>query len=414
MTTGLPSIGEEAATEAGTLVENIMHFGRTLRRAGLPIGPGQVIAAVEAVQTVGIRDRRDFYWTLHAVLVNRREQREIFDQAFHVFWRNPQILEKMMAMLLPQAIGNAEPEKTPMIRRLAEALKEGGRGQSPDPREEDQGESFDAAMTWSDREVLQAKDFEQMSLEEMHAAKAALQRLLLPLGEVRTRRWRPSAARARIDQRATLRASLRTGGDLMALRFRTHRMRPPPLVVLCDISGSMGRYTRLLLHFLHALALKRGRVHTFLFGTRLTNVTRPLRQRDVDKALDAVAGAVEDWAGGTRIGRCLHDFNLHWARRVLGQNPIVLMITDGLDRDAGEGLGEEMARLHRSCRRLIWLNPLLRYDGFEPKAQGMKAILPHVDEFRPAHNLKSLAELAQVLSDDGSRPLARRFERRAA
>jgi uncharacterized protein len=388
--------------EGGKLVANIVHFARTLRRAGLPIGPGRVLAAVDAVRAVGLERREDFYWALHAVFVNRRDQRALFDQAFHVFWRNPKLLERMMALMLPavKAPANEEPGDE-MSRRLAESLAERpGRG-SADEEPPDPEVIADASLTYSDRELLQKMDFEQMSSDEMRTAKAAMARLRLPLMEVPTRRFRADPAGARIDMRATLRRSMRGGAsEMIDLRRRTRRLRHPPLVVLCDISGSMSRYSRMLLHFLHALTNDRDRVHVFLFGTRLTNITRYLRQRDVDLALDRVAEAVEDWSGGTRIGAAIRDFNRHWSRRVLGQGAVVLFISDGLDRDAGEGLAEEMERLHKSCRRLVWLNPLLRYEGFEPKSLGMRAILPHVDDFRTVHNLASLTQLATALRDE--------------
>ena len=203
-----------------------------------------------------------------------------------------------------------------------------------------------------------------------------------------------------------MRAALRSGRDVIPLKWKSRRRRHPPLVVLCDISGSMSRYARMLLHFLHAITNDRDRVHSFLFGTRLSNITRHLRNKDVDLALEKVSKQVLDWSGGTRIGACLQDFNVTWSRRVLGQGAIVLLISDGLDRDDASGLSREMERLHKSCRRLIWLNPLLRYDGYEPKSQGAKAMMPHVDEFRPVHNLASLAELTAVLS----RPVRRRQE----
>ena len=366
-----------------------MHFGRTLRAAGLPIGPGKVLAAVEAVRAVGLEDRSDFYWTLHAVFVNRRDQQELFDQAFHIFWRNPKLLERMLGMMLPEIAVN-EPEKgEEMSRRLAEALKKPGDGDGKD--QEDEVE-LDAAMTFSDREVLRVMDFEKMSGAEIAAAKQAIKRMTLPLAAVPTRRFLRDPHGARVDMRASFRAQLRSGA-LIALRRKSRRRRPPPLVIICDISGSMSRYSRLFIHFMHAVTNERDRVHTFLFGTRLTNITRTLRYKDIDVALDKVAGIVEDWSGGTRIGEALGEFNRIWSRRVLGQGAIVLLITDGLDRDAGIGIGTEMDRLHKSCRRLIWLNPLLRYEGFAPKSLGMRAILPHVDEFRPIHNLESLTEL---------------------
>ncbi|HYM02452.1 MAG TPA: VWA domain-containing protein [Stellaceae bacterium] len=383
-----------------------MYFARTLRAAGLPIGPGKVLAAVEAVRAAGITDRSDFYWTLHAVFVNRRDQRELFDQAFHIFWRNPELLEKMLGVMLPTLRAESEPEEE-MNRRLAEALHRPGEGQGNEQAEEEV--VVDAAMTFSDRELLQKMDFEKMSMADVAKAKAALRRMSLPLADVATRRFAPDPRGIRADMRATLRAQMRAGG-FAALKRKRRRTRPPPLVVLCDISGSMSRYSRVFLHFMHAVTNDRDRVFTFLFGTRLTNITRYLRQKDVDIALDQVADAVEDWSGGTRIGQCLADFNRHWSRRVLSQGAIVLLITDGLDREAGAGIGKEMDRLHKSCRRLIWLNPLLRYEGFAPKSLGMRAILPHVDEFRPVHNLESLDELVTALS----RPGPRRLEAAAA
>ena len=393
--------GATPSPTGGNLVGNIMYFARTLRAAGLPAGPGKVLQAVEAVRVVGLESRDDFYWTLHAVFVNRRDQRLIFDQAFHVFWRNPKLLERMMGLLLPE-LPASRSDDAEISRRLAEALRAGqtdGAGRSREDRAE-----FDAAMTFSPREILQTMDFEKMSTAEMNAARDAVKKLALALAEKPTRRFAADPRGARIDMRATLRAQLRAGG-LIALKRKDRATRPPPLVVLCDISGSMSRYTRIFLHFLHAVINDRDRVHAFLFGTRLTNITRPLRTRDVDEALDKVAAAVEDWSGGTRIGQCVTEFNGRWSRRVLGQGAVVLFISDGLDRDAGVGLAREMERLHKSCSRLIWLNPLLRYAGFAPKSLGMKAILPHVDEFRPVHNLESLEAVVTALAESGTRRL---------
>ncbi|HSR71773.1 MAG TPA: VWA domain-containing protein, partial [Kiloniellales bacterium] len=343
---------------------------------------------------------------LHAVFVNRRDQKEIFDQAFHVFWRNPKILERMMGLLLPDVqamLGPDAEEREPLARRLAEALHRPE--QAPTSEDEEEQIEVDATLTWSDRELLQGKDFEAMSAAELEQARKAIGAMTLPIMDLPTRRFRPEA-HGRVDLRATLRASLRAGGDGIPLRWKARRRRHPPLVVLCDISGSMSRYSRMLLHFMHAVTNDRDRVHTFVFGTRLTNITRYLRQRDVDQALDRVSEVVLDWDGGTRIGSCLREFNRTWSRRVLGQGAVVLFISDGLDRDNAAGLRAEMDRLHRSCRRLIWLNPLLRYDGYEPKSQGARAIMPHVDDFRTVHNLESLGQLTAVLS----RPVTRRQE----
>jgi uncharacterized protein with von Willebrand factor type A (vWA) domain len=392
------------AVPASRLVENLMFFARTLRAAGLPIGPGRVIEALRAVQTVGIGRRDDFYWTLQAVFVSRQDQRPLFDQAFHVFWRNPQLLERMMAMLLPSLNAGEQADKgEELARRLAEAL----RAEKPNGADMPEGEAeeeieFDAAMTYSQRELLQKVDFEKMSAEELNTAKRLIARMQLPIMAVPTRRNRPDPHGARIDMRATLRATMRAGG-LPSLRRRKPRRRHPPLVIICDISGSMSRYSRIVLHFMHAVTNDRDRVFAFLFGTRLTNITRMLRHRDVDVALDRVSEKVEDWSGGTRIGHCLAEFNAKWSRRVLGQGAVILFISDGLDRDAGEGLTGEMERLHKSCRRLIWLNPLLRYEAYEPKSLGAKAIMPHIDDFRPVHNLASLADLTSVLAEPGRR-----------
>ena len=384
------------------LAPNIMHFGRVLRAAGLPIGPGKIIDATQAVIAVGIKSRSDFYWALHAVFVNRRDQHVLFDQAFHIFWKDPKLLERMMGVLLPSVDGDEEPmpEEQP-LRRLQEALAQQQEKEGQSDEEQEQEIELDAAMTVSERELLQTMDFEEMSADEIQAAKVAISQMRLPVTEIPTRRFQPSARQARVDMRATMRAALRSGGDSIPLKHRKRRTRPPPLVILCDISGSMSRYTRMFLHFMHAVTNDRDRVHTFLFGTRLTNVTRYLRNKDIDLAIEQVTDAVEDWSGGTRISESLCDFNRFWSRRVLGQGAIVILISDGLDRDAGRGLHMEIERLHKSCRRLIWLNPLLRFDGFRPKSQGIQAILPSVDEFRPVHNLSSLEDLIGALNRPG-------------
>ncbi|WGF88655.1 vWA domain-containing protein [Marinivivus vitaminiproducens] len=388
----------------GRFALNVMHFARALRAAGLPVGPGRVLEALRALDAVGFGSRQDLYWTLHAVFVHRRDQKELFDQAFHIFWRNPKLLERLMQLVLPQ-LENAEhsPVKEPEVsRRLSEALAP-ERRPAETAGEEQQEVELDAVMTFSDREMLQAKDFEQMSAAELEEAKRAIRRLRLPLMQVPTRRFRPDPAGPRVDLRQTLRRSMREGGASIDLARKRRIVRTPPLVVLCDISGSMSRYSRMILHFLHALTSDRERMHSFLFGTRLTNITRDLRQRDVDVALERVGRNVEDWEGGTRIGACLRDFNRNWSRRVLGQGAVLLMITDGLDREAGAGLEAEMERLHKSCRRLIWLNPLMRYDQYAPIAAGAKAMRPHVDVMHSVHNLDCLEDLVSVLSEVGPR-----------
>ncbi len=379
----------------GRLADNIVYFARALRRAGLPVGPGAVIDALDALQAAGLSSRADAYWVLHAVFVKRHEHSLVFDQAFRIFFQRRGYLDQLIALMSPVAPGAPAAAPKPAAARVQEALFAGIKDRLA--REERERE-IAATLTASDQEVLRTKDFAQMSAAEIAAAEAAIRRLALPLDAVRTRRLVPDVGGARIDLRRTLRASLQAGGALIDLQYLGPRTRMPPLVALLDISGSMGEYTRLFLHFLHAVTDARRRVHSFLFGTRLTNVTRALKTRDPDEALAACSSSVADWSGGTRIATSLHAFNRLWARRVLGQGAVVLLITDGLERDADERLGFEIDRLHRSCRRLVWLNPLLRFSGFEPKAHGIKAMLPHVDEFRPIHNLDSMAELVRALS----------------
>lgn len=397
MTTALGRSSVAMPLPRGRLAENVLHFVRVLRNTGLPLGPAKVLDALSAVEAVGLDNRSDFRAALASVLVSRHEHLWLFDQAFDLFWRDPKLLEKMLAALLPKVharTGEREPEAE-MPARLAEALLPIGKPkQEPDQREVE----LDAALTFSSRELLRKRDFATMTADELAQVKAMLARLVLPLPEIVVRRTVPAQRGHAVDLRATMRRMTGPAGAVSPLRRRTRRKVPPPLVVLCDISGSMDRYARMLLHFLHAIANDRHRVHVLTFGTQLTNITRHLKHRDVDVALAKVTGAVADWSGGTRIGASLATFNRRWSRRLLGQNAVVLLISDGLDADAGAGLGFEMERLAKSCARLVWLNPLLRYAGFEARPAGIRAMLPHVDDFLPVHNLQSLTDLAEALS----------------
>ncbi|UWQ80587.1 VWA domain-containing protein [Leisingera sp. S132] len=391
------------------LLRNITHFARALRKAGLPIGPGRVLDAVRAVAAAGFTSRQDFYWALHACFVTKPEQRVVFAQVFRLFWRDPRYLEQMMAAMLPAIRGVQEerPAK-PAEKRAAEALLDGMLDPPDVPEAEPEGTEIeiDASRTMSAEERLRTLDFEQMSTAEIAAAKRILAQLKLPVTPIQSRRLMAAPRGHRADWRKTLRNAARQGGDLQQIARAKRRIRWPNLVVLCDISGSMSQYSRIILHFLHAAANARGksggqgwaRVHGFTFGTRLTNITRHLQQRDVDAALAAAGAEAQDWEGGTRIGDCLHAFNRDWSRRVMGQGAVVLLITDGLDRGDPEGLSREMQRLQLSSRRLIWLNPLLRWDGFAPKAQGIRAMLPYTDSFRAGHSIASLQDLAQVIT----------------
>jgi uncharacterized protein with von Willebrand factor type A (vWA) domain len=386
-------MGQRMTESSGKLADNILYFARALRAAGMPVGPGSVLDALTALQVAQVGNRDDVYWTLHAVFVKRREHSILFDQAFRIFFRRRGLMEKMLAAMLPETLPSAPKPPEAGAQRIQDALFAG----MNQPEREEQLE-IDARLTVSDREVLQKKDFAQMTAAEIAQAKDAIARLALPFELVRTRRLAPSRHGHIIDVRRTLRASMKAGGAVIDLKYVGPRQKEPPIVALLDISGSMSQYTRLFLHFLHAVTEREKRVTTFLFGTRLTNVTRSIRQRDPDEALAACGANVADWAGGTRIATSLAEFNKRWARRVLGQGAVVLLITDGLERDADDTLSFEMDRLHRSCRRLIWLNPLLRFEGFEPRAKGVRTILPHVDELRPIHNLDAMRDLVRALS----------------
>ncbi len=388
--------------DGGRIGENIVQFVRLLRAAGLPVGPEKTVRATEAVLAAGLDNPKTLYWALHAVLVNKRSEREIFNQAFVMFWRDPGYLEQMLSLMLPQMRPDQPQEQTDsaLSRRMSESLFKNRQDKAPN--EPDKLE-LEAHETWSSSEILRSKDFEQMGADELKAARRAIEKLRLPLDEIRTRRFKPSAHGQRLDLRRILRETGTKGSDHILPRYKRPRWRRPPVVVLCDISGSMDAYARILLHFLYALTNDRDRVQTFLFGTRLSNITRALKSRDPDVAISKAAKDVVDWSGGTRIGACLDEFNRKWARRVLGQNALVLLFTDGLDREGAEGLDIAARRLSASCRRLVWLNPLMRYDGYAPLAAGAKALSAHVHEMRSCHNLQTLEDLAASLGPRGLR-----------
>lgn len=387
----MPTAIDHLNPPTGQMADNVVGFARALRAAGLPVGPGAVIDAMNALQEIDIGKRADVYTTLEAIFVKRHEHVLIFEQAFDLFFRAAEEWKHMLDSIpLPD---HAKKKPPPAARRVQEAMSQ------PAMREEmPQAKEQELRLSVSDAEILQKKDFAQMSAGEIAQVIRAIAKMRLPQAELVTRRHRPDPRGLRLDMRRTIRRSLRTSGEIIDIRKLGRIEKPAPIVALLDISGSMSEYTRLFLHFLHAITDARKRVSVFLFGTRLTNVTRALRARDPDEALASCSRTVEDWAGGTRIATSLHSFNKLWARRVLGQGAIVLLISDGLEREADDKLAFEMDRLHRSCRRLIWLNPLLRYSGFEAKAQGIKMMLPHVDEFRPVHNLSSIEGLVEALS----------------
>jgi uncharacterized protein len=384
-----------AEVDGGRIAENILMFARLLRAAGLPVGPQKVVLATQAVMAAGLESQKVLYWTLHSVFVNRRSERDIFNQAFVMFWRDPGYLQQMLSLMLPSLKSGGADDDKALSRRLSESLFKNSAANAPRAADEIE---IDATETFSGEEVLREKDFEQMSAAELARAKRVLEQLRLPFELVRTRRFTPSYRGERLDIRHIFRDMTSSGMDDLRPQFKARRWHRPPVIVLCDISGSMDTYARVFLHFLYSLTNDRDRVHSFLFGTRLTHVTRALKYRDPDVAISKVTQDVRDWSGGTRIGACLGDFNRRWSRRVLGQNALVLLFTDGLDREGGEGMTTEVRRLRASCRRLVWLNPLMRFEGYAPLAAGANVLAKFASEQRSCHNVTSLEELAHALS----------------
>lgn len=386
----------DIAVGSGHFADNIVLFARLLRRAGLPVGPSRVADAVRAVEISGTARRDDLFWVLNSVFVNRQDHHAVFKVAFDMYWRSRESLGSMRQGLSKPST-EALPEKPETAAaRVAQAM---GLYQDESLIDLQIDVELDSTAKMSPEEILASKDFAQMTARELAQAKQAVSAMALPVAKVKTRRFQNSYSGSRLDMRRMMRAGLSTGGEWVRPIFQRRREVEPPIVALCDISGSMGQYSRLFLHFLHALGESHRRVDSFVFGTRLTNISRALVHKDPDEALDASGALVSDWSGGTRIATALHDFNKHWSRRVLGQGAIVLLITDGLERDTDEDLSFEMQRLQKSCRQLIWLNPLLGFDGFQAKASGVRTMLPFVDQFRPIHSLDAVSDLCQCLTE---------------
>jgi len=401
---------------------NLLTFGRRLRTAGLPVGSGQVLSLVDALAAVDLFRHDDVYHAAKASVVTRPEQIPVFDLEFSRFWRElmgakPAPLDPFMPQNAPSKppLPDASKKKTEQRHTPDGAEDEKdifhiSEGEDDSTAEEEEFEaSPDDVMLFSSREMLRRKDFSQCTPEEIAEARRILGGMTWRLGTRKTRRRTRAKHGKFIDARATLRASMRHGGMPLELRRQKRKIRTRPLIVICDISGSMDRYARLLLRFVHALGQGLDNTEVFVFGTRLTRITRELRKRDVDTALTRVVDSVEDWSGGTRIGEAIKAFNFKWARRVLRSGATVVVISDGWDRGDPELLGREMARLQRACRRLIWLNPLLGAPGYQPLTQGMRAAMPYIDEFLPIHNLQSLEALADLLGQVEDEPPVRRF-----
>jgi len=364
-----------------------------LRRLGLDVHTGRMLDVVEALSCVDLARRDDVFHVCRALLVHRHEDLEAFDRAFDAFWAR-----------LPEASGADAPAggrdvsgaQAPSTGPEAMGLLE---TQTDTAAATDAEDSLDVPA-WSDTESLATKDFAEFSESELAAAREAIERLVWQPGLRRTRRWVPGRG-PRLDLRRALARSVRTGGDMVRLPRRVRRLRPRPIVLLCDVSGSMEVYARLLVHFAYALTRRHRRVEAFLFSTRLTRITRQLRAARIDDAVRGVSKAVPDWSGGTRIGASLQEFHRRWGRRALAKRPVALLVSDGWDRGEPEVLAEAVARLQRSCHRLIWLNPLIGTPDYQPLTRGLLAALPHVDDFLPARSLRDLTELAALLGGVG-------------
>ena len=381
----------------GQFLHNLLLFGRLLRRLGLDVNPGRMMDLVSALDHIQIGRKQDFYFAARTLLVHEREDLPLFDEAFELFWRKPVKEWNVELQGFSQRRQQARPIATPP------SLEE-STSRANDSTSSRELTVIEVTRTYSDRELLRHKNFAEMSAEEAEAVRQMMTDLLWKVNERRTRRKRPGKGHW-IDLRRTLRRSLRSEGEVLRWSYRERKRKPRPLVVIADISGSMERYTRLLLHFIYGMkAALNQPVEAFVFSTRLTRITRPLQIRDLDLALKNVGELVHDWAGGTRIGESLKTFNFEWGRRVLGRGAVVLVISDGWDRGDIDLLRREMARLKRNCYRLIWLNPLLGAPDYEPLTRGIQAALPYINDFLPVHNLASLEDLANRLADLDRRP----------
>jgi uncharacterized protein with von Willebrand factor type A (vWA) domain len=381
---------DQAST--GHILSHVLAFTHLLREMGVDVSPGQALELVRALEHAPIINREDFRGAARCTLIRRHEDLPLFDTAFAFYWRSGGGVDPM-SMLVPQ------------IKLPAKALRLPRRAHPQDSENsaEEQEQQIEILLSYSAGEALRNKDFGSFTWEEVQACKALLKDLAWRIEPRKTRRKRPTTHGRQIDMRRLLRRNLRYGGEPIELTWRAQRTHQRPLVVLCDISGSMERYSRILLQFVHTISNGLRDVEAFVFGTRLTRITRLLRERDIDDAIGAVSKHVNDWSGGTRIGETLKEFNFFWGRRVLGRGAVVLLISDGWDRGDPALLGNEMSRLQRSCHRLIWLNPLLGSRDYQPLTQGMQAALPYVDDFLPVHNLASLEQLGEKLSAIGDR-----------
>ena len=395
MTTNLYSLNRDGVDGSGHILPNLLRFAEVLRRLGLDAGPANVLDMVRATEHVHIGRRGEFYQAARSIFVHRKQDLPVFDEAFNVFWRKPNTARSGMDL---RSMGEQRRFRKPQVSAGSDEPMDDALALAGDP-DDDSVSQVNLTRTYSAREVLRQKDFAQFSGQEIAEARRMMASLRWDLGQRRTRRMTPGDG-ASLDVRRTLRRSLQYGGELFDLAGRGPKSRPRSLALICDVSGSMERYTRMLLYFIHTIAAGQP-IEAFLFATRLTRITRQLRYRSIDQAIAEVSRAVPDWAGGTRIGEAVKTFNYQWLRRTLRGQAIVMIISDGWDRGEPELLARETSRLQRSCHRLMWLNPLLGSPDYQPLTQGMQAALPYVDDFLPVHNMNSLQALADRLSDIG-------------
>jgi uncharacterized protein with von Willebrand factor type A (vWA) domain len=376
--------------EAGAFIRNWLRFGVILNGLGLEAGPARMLPFIQSLSLIDLQNRADVRAAVRAHFARRREDMEQLERALNAFLRSFDPVE-------PQTSAS----ERRVLRRATHQLSVLSDNGESEPEDESERTGY------SIQEMLRDKDFASLTEEEMRDVRRVIANLRVPAGQRRTRRFR-RGGRERIDLRRLLRSSLRMAGEPLELSFRQRRLKPRPLVLLCDISGSMERYSRLLLNFAYALEKAEARVEAFVFATRLTRITRQLRSRTADSALDRISRGVEDWSGGTRIGEAVGAFNHRYARRVLGHGATVVLISDGWDRGDPQQLAAAMARLQRAAHRVIWMNPLIGAPGYEPLTRGMQAALPFIDDFLPAQNLRNLEQLGELLLEVGDeRPVRR-------
>jgi len=378
--------------EKSKLLENILRFIRLLRNSGIKIGNQSSIDALNSIKILKIGNRNEFYWALHSNLIYRNEDKEIFDQCFHLFWQNPKILQQMFNLLLPQ-IGTQKAPTTnkKQLKRISDNIQKQNKDIEKEKKEEI---IFDSKMSWSNKSALNTKDFEMMSLKEIKQAEKEIKKFLIKSKTQISRRWKKNNQSSKISTKYTIKKSVKNNG-IIHLAFKDRIKKFKPLVILIDISGSMESYSRIMLFLSHMLIQQHKNVEIFTFGTKLTRITKFLKNKDVDDSLDKVGKFVNDWAAGTKITSSIKDFNFNWSRRILTQNQTLLLITDGLERDDSQNLDFEINRLSLFTNNIIWLNPLLRYEKFEPKVNSIKTILRHVDKHVPIHNINSIKRLVE-------------------